>query len=88
MLHIHFAISKFQKLSLSNEAKCKVFLVTMSIISAAYPDVSLDENVSAKEDGKDPSHGPLRFITSHSRFALASTTRKTKRLRRRLVLFA
>ena len=31
-----------------------------------------------------PSHGPLRFITSHSCFALASTTRKTKRLRRRL----
>ena len=31
-----------------------------------------------------PSHCPLRFITSHSRFALAM--RKTKRLRRRLVL--
>ena len=31
-----------------------------------------------------PSHGPLRFITSHSRFALASAMRKTKRLRRRL----
>ena len=31
-----------------------------------------------------PSHGRLRFITSHSRFALASTMRKTKRLRRRL----
>ena len=33
-----------------------------------------------------PSHGPLRFITSHSRFALASAMRKTKRLRRRLDL--
>ena len=33
-----------------------------------------------------PSHGPLRFITSHSCFALASTMRKTKRLRRRLLL--
>ena len=33
------------------------------------------------------SHGPLRFITSHSRFALASTMRKTKRLRRRLAEF-
>ena len=32
-----------------------------------------------------PSHGPLRFITSHSRFALASAMRKTKRLRRRLI---
>ena len=31
-----------------------------------------------------PSHGPLRFITSHSRFAFASAMRKTKRLRRRL----
>ena len=31
-----------------------------------------------------PSHGPLRFITSHSCFTLASTMRKTKRLRRRL----
>ena len=37
--------------------------------------LSLDENVRAKEGGKDttgfacrlyPSHGPLRFITSHS----------------------
>ena len=31
-----------------------------------------------------PVHGPLRFITSHARFALASTLPKTKRLRRRL----
>ena len=31
-----------------------------------------------------PSHVPLRFITSHSRFVLASTMRKTKRLGRRL----
>ena len=47
----------------------------------------------AKEGGKEttgyacclyPSHGPLRFITSHSRFTLASAMRKTKRLRRRL----
>ena len=30
------------------------------------------------------SHSPLQFITSHSRFALASAKRKTKRLRRRL----
>ena len=28
--------------------------------------LSFDENVRAKEGGKDPSHGPLRFITSHS----------------------
>ena len=37
-------------------------------------------------DGLYPSHGPLRFIISHSRFALASTMRKTKRLRKRLKL--
>ena len=58
--------------------------------------LSFDENVRAKEGGKEttgetcfachlyPSHGPLRFITSHSRFALASTMRKTEPLRRRL----
>ena len=55
--------------------------------------LSFDENVRAKEGGKEttdfacrlyPSHGPLQFITSHSRFALASAKRKTKRLRRRL----
>ena len=60
--------------------------------------LSFDENVRAKESGKEttgktrfacrlyPSHGSLRFITSHSRFALASAMRKTKRLRRRLFL--
>ena len=54
----------------------------------------------AKEGGKEttgetsftcrlyPSHGPLRSITSHSRLALVSTIRKTKRLRRRLALIA
>ena len=43
------------------------------LLSASYPDVSLslDENVRAKESGKEtmgllyPSHGPLQFITSH-----------------------
>ena len=47
--------------------------------SASYQDISLslDENVRAKEGGKGtkgemyPSDGPLRFITSHSRFSLA-----------------
>ena len=43
--------------------------------------LSFDENVRAKEGGKEttgfacrlyPSHGPLQFITSPSRFALAS----------------
>ena len=41
-----------------------------------FPSLFLDENVRAKEVGKGtkgemyPSHGPLRFITSHSRFSL------------------
>ena len=38
-----------------------------SPVPASYPDV--DENVRAKEGGKEttgPSHGSLRFITSHS----------------------
>ena len=45
--------------------------------------LSLDENWFY------PSQGPLRVITSHSRFALVSqceTMRKTKRLRRRFSL--
>ena len=50
--------------------------------AASYPDVSLclDEHLGAKEDGKEKtgvsdfslSHGPLRFVTSYSRFHLAS----------------
>ena len=45
-------------------------------------------DVRAKEGGKEyPSHGPLRFITSHSRFALGSAMQKTKHLRRRLVWY-
>ena len=65
--------------------------------TASYPDVSLSMKMCAQRKmGRRqrarrrftcrlyPSHGPLRFITSHSRFALASTMRKTKRLRRRL----
>ena len=48
--------------------------------------LSLDENVRAKEGGKEttrecrpyPSHGHLRFITSHSRFALASSKRSAR----------
>ena len=57
--------------------------------------LSFDENVYAKEGGKEtkgfayrlyPSHGHLQFITSNSRFALASAMRKTKSLRRRLKL--
>ena len=60
-------------------------------------DVSLAENLRAKEGGKEktgeaslpshlsPSHGPLLFVTSHSRFALASV-QKRKRPIRRLVI--
>ena len=59
--------------------------------AAFYQNDSLDENFArAKEGGKEktgeasslsPSHGPLRFVTSLSRFALASAKNgKTKRL--------
>ena len=67
-------------------------------VAASYPDISLLMKMCAqRKAGRRqrarrrfacflyPSHGPLRFITSHSRFALASAMRKTKRLRRRLV---
>ena len=55
----------------------------------------LDENVCAKKGGKEkkdvasllsPSHGPLRYATSHSRFTRVSRSilcKKTKRLRRK-----
>ena len=52
------------------------------LVPASYPDVPLD--VRAKEGGKET--WSLAVITSHSRFALASVMRKTKRLRRRLWL--
>ena len=49
---------------------------------------SLDENLGAKEGGKEktgfafplfPTHGPLRFVFSHSRFSFTSL-RNTKRM--------
>ena len=62
-------------------------------VAVSYPDVSLslDEKLRAKEGGKEktgfasflsPPHGPLRFVTSHSRFALADV-RKTKGMRKK-----
>ena len=69
----------------------------LSLNPASYPDVSLSMKMCAqRKAGRRqrarrrfacrlyPSHGPLRFIASHSRFVLAFTMRKTKRLRRRL----
>ena len=57
--------------------------------AASYPDVSPSMKMCAKRKAGRrqlyPSHGFLRFITSHSRFALASNMRETKRLRRRLL---
>ena len=65
-------------------------LAYYSSFAASYPDVSLKENLRAKEGGKEqtgetrfasllsPSHGPLRFVTSHSRFALASMRNHAK----------
>ena len=49
---------------------------------------SLDENLGVKEGGKEktgfafplfPTHGPLHFVFSHSRFSFASM-RNTKRM--------
>ena len=75
-----------------NWIKCWVFF-EYTKNPASYPDVSLLMKMCAqRKAGRRqracclyPSHGPLRFITSHSRFALASAMRKTKRLRRRLL---
>jgi len=67
----------------------------LQLVFASYPDVSLslDEMCAQRKAGRRqrarrrfacclyPSHGPLRFIISRSRFALASTVRKTKRRR-------
>ena len=55
-------------------------------LRAVYPDISLslDENLPAKEEGRrkrarrhfashfSHSHGPLRFVTSHSRVTRVS----------------
>ena len=71
----------------------------MSLIMYNKTFLSLDENLRAKKGGKEktgetslpllysPSHGPLRFFTSHSRVAPAPV-RKTKRLRRKLIFFS
>ena len=57
--------------------------------AASYQDVSPSMKMCAKRKAGRrqlyPSHGFLRFITSHSRFALASTMRETKRLGARLI---
>ena len=75
----------------SNMKHLEVLLLPPGYVS--YPDVSLSrwKILRAKEGGKDkkgfasflsPSHGPLRFVTSHSRFALADV-RKTKGMRKK-----
>ena len=83
---------------ISNDNSDVMWMKMALMLPRNQTSLSLDENVPAKEGGKVttgetsfacrlyPSHGPLRFITSHSRFVLASTMRKTKRLRRRLAL--
>ena len=47
------------------------------VISALFLDVSLSMKIVAEQGGTH-SHRPLRFVTSHFRFALASE-RKTKK---------
>ena len=85
---------------ISNDNSDVMWMKMALMLPRNQTSLSLDENVRAKEGGKEttgqtrfacrlyPSHGPLRFITSHLRFAHASTMRKTKSLRRRLALMA
>ena len=87
--------------NLNNIAFCFTFFKSYRFNSASYPDVSLSMKICAqRKAGRRqrarrrfacrlyPSHGPLRFIISHSRFALASAMWKSKRLRRRLDLIS
>ena len=70
---------RLRRVGVTDSWDFKMAVILYSGNSASYPDVSLslDENVRAKEGGKETkgemysSHGPLRFITSHSRFSLA-----------------
>ena len=70
---------RLRRVGVTDSWDFKMAVIFYSDNSASYLDVSLslDENVRAKEGGKETkgemysSHGPLRFITSHSRFSLA-----------------
>ena len=72
-------------------APCKLSVSLLQLFCYLVPrSLSLDENLRAKEGGKEqrgetrfasllyPSHGPLRFVLSHSRFALASIRNQAK----------
>ena len=80
---VHVGFDVFDKASLKKFRLAGIW--TLHRLPHTQTSLSLDENVRAKEGGKENSHGPLRLITSHSRFALPSTMRKTKRLWRRLL---
>ena len=79
----------FRFLPFSSRDKFRYFFFGQCTLAASYPDVSLLMKMCAqrKAGRRHPSHCPLRFITSHWRFALASAMLKTKRLRR-LVRYA
>ena len=88
-IYLYSKHTAFEQKKPKLESKCNPGLALMPL-NLPRTQTSLFD-VRAKEGGKEtcrlyPSHGPLRFITSHSRFALASAMRKTKRLRRRLPL--
>ena len=54
----------------------------LTFYTASYPDVSLRCARKGRREGDNgrlyPSHSPLQFITSHSRFALASAMKKNE----------
>ena len=87
-------ISPVPLILLSKPCQCCLFFrINFSFLIAEQAKLPLSRwkytrkgRLEGDNDGLYPCHGPLRFITSHSRFALASTMRKTKHLRRRLKL--
>ena len=67
----------------------QIFLISTVLFASCRNELKLTSMkmcAQRKAGWRHPFHGPLRFITSHSRFALARTIQKTKRLRRRLGL--
>ena len=79
---IYFPLAKFQLVS-CNSSRAIIWQMTCTQKLPKLCSATLKRPKIGPCQEND-FHGPLRFITSHSRFALASAMRKTKRLRRRL----